>query len=101
MVLKMYIPQKQIENLRQLIIPGKVIVIYGPRRVGKTTLLKKYLESENNSVLFVNGDDIIVQQYLESQSIQILRDFVGNHRLLVVDEAQYVKPNSHYISCLH
>jgi predicted AAA+ superfamily ATPase len=87
----MYIPQKQIENLRQLIIPGKVIVIYGPRRVGKTTLLKKYLESENNSVLFVNGDDIIVRQYLESQSIQTLRDFVGDHRLLVVDEAQYVE----------
>ncbi|MGD9230338.1 MAG: ATP-binding protein [Desulfobacterales bacterium] len=87
----MYIPQKQIENLRQLIIPGKVMVIYGPRRVGKTTLLKKYLESENNSVLFVNGDDIIVRQYLESQSIQTLRDFVGNHRLLVVDEAQYVE----------
>jgi len=87
----MYISQKQIENLRQLIIPGKVMVIYGPRRVGKTTLLKKYLESENNSVLFVNGDDIIVRQYIESQSIQTLRDFVGNHRLLVVDEAQYVE----------
>lgn len=91
MVLKMYIPQKQIENLRQLIKPGKVMVIYGPRRVGKTTLLKKYLEKENNSVLFVNGDDIIVRQYLESQSIQTLRDFVGDHRLLVVDEAQYVE----------
>jgi len=58
--------------------------------VGKTTLLKKYLEKENNSVLFVNGDDIIVRQYLESQSIQTLRDFIGDHRLLVVDEAQYV-----------
>ena len=87
----MYIPQKQIENLRKLIIPGKVMVIYGPRRVGKTTLLKKYLESENDSVLFVNGDDIIVRQYLESQSIQTLQDFVGNHGLLVVDEAQYVE----------
>jgi len=87
----MYIPQKQIENLRKLIQPGKVTVIYGPRRVGKTTLLKKYLEGENHSVLFVNGDDIIVRQYLESQSIQTLRDFVGHHRLLVVDEAQYVE----------
>jgi len=67
------------------------MVIYGPRRVGKTTLLKKYLESENDSVLFVNGDDIIVRQYLESQSIQTLRDFIGHHRLLVVDEAQYVE----------
>lgn len=87
----MYVPQKQIENLRKLIIPGKVMVIYGPRRVGKTTLLKKYLEKENDSVLFVNGDDIIVRQYLESQSTQTLQDFVGNHGLLVVDEAQYVE----------
>lgn len=87
----MYIPHKQIENLRKLIIPGKVMVIYGPRRVGKTTLLKKYLEKENDNVLFVNGDDIIVRQYLESQSIQTLQDFVGNNGLLIVDEAQYVE----------
>lgn len=87
----MYIPQKQIENLRKLISPGKVVVIYGPRRVGKTTLIKKYLEGEGAGVLFVNGDDIVVRQYLESQSINQLRDFVGDHRLLVVDEAQYVE----------
>ena len=88
---EVYIPQQQIENLRKLIEPGKVTVIYGPRRVGKTTLLKKYLETQNDRVLFVNGDDIVVRQYLESQSIQTLRDFIGDHRLLVVDEAQYVE----------
>lgn len=86
-----YIPQKQLENLGQLIMPGKVVVIYGPRRAGKTTLLKKYIESESSGVLFVNGDDIIVRQYLESQSVNTLRDFVGNHQLLVVDEAQYIE----------
>jgi predicted AAA+ superfamily ATPase len=39
----------------------------------------------------VNGDDIVVRQYLESQSTEKLTDFVGNHSLLLVDEAQYVK----------
>jgi predicted AAA+ superfamily ATPase len=88
----MYIPQKQIENLKQLIAPGKVVVIYGARRVGKTTLLKKFLEDKSTSdILFVNGDDIVVRQYLESQSIEKLRDFVGNTSLLIVDEAQYVE----------
>ena len=87
----MYIPQKQIENLRQLVTPGKVVVIYGARRVGKTTLLKKFLETVEEHVLFVNGDDIVVRQYLESQSTSKLRDFVGDHSLLVVDEAQYVE----------
>jgi len=87
-----YIPQKQLENLKQMIIPGKVMVIYGARRVGKTTLLNKFLEDKNFSdVLFVNGDDIAARQYLESQSINKLKDFVGGHRYLVIDEAQYVK----------
>lgn len=87
----MYIPQKQIDNLKQLITPGKVVVIYGARRVGKTTLVNKFLESVHENVLFVNGDDIVVRQYLESQSINKLQDFVGDHSLLVVDEAQYIE----------
>jgi predicted AAA+ superfamily ATPase len=87
-----YIPQKQIDNLKKLITPGKVAVIYGARRVGKTTLLQKLLEAQDaERVLFVNGDDIVVRQYLESQSMSKLRDFVGDHSLLVVDEAQHVQ----------
>ena len=60
--------------------------------MGKTTLLKKYVETlaENERVLFVNGDDIVVREFLESQSVNKLKDFVGEHTLLVVDEAQYV-----------
>jgi predicted AAA+ superfamily ATPase len=87
----MYIPQKQLENLREAVRPGKVVVIYGARRVGKTTLIKKFLESAVEEALFVNGDDIVVRQYLESQSTEKLRDFVGNHSLLLIDEAQYVR----------
>jgi hypothetical protein len=89
----MYIYQKQIENLKTLLVPGKVVVLYGPRRVGKTTLVKKLLEGigQNERILFVNGDDIIVRDYLESQSVNKLKDFIGAHTLFVVDEAQYVK----------
>lgn len=86
-----YIPQRHLENLQQLVTPGKVVVVYGARRVGKTTLVKKYLEAVDENVLFVSGDDVVVRQYLESQSISKLRDFVGDHSLLVVDEAQYVE----------
>ena len=86
----MYIPQRQLSNLIDAIRPGKVVIIYGPRRAGKTTLLKKFLESVEDKVLFVNGDDIVVRQYLESQSIEKLKDFVGNHSMLLVDEAQYI-----------
>lgn len=87
----MYIPQRQLANLKEAVRPGKVVIIYGPRRAGKTTLLKKYIESVDDEVLFVNGDDIAARQYLESQSIEKLRDFVGNHSMLLVDEAQYIR----------
>jgi predicted AAA+ superfamily ATPase len=87
----MYIPQKQIDNLKDLITPGKVVVVYGPRRAGKTTLVLKYLETVQSKTLYVDGEDIVVRQYLESQSIEKLRDFVGSHSLLVVDEAQHVE----------
>jgi uncharacterized protein len=66
----MYIPQKQLKNLKDKVGPGKVMVIYGPRRVGKTTLVKKFIESIPEKVLLVNGDDIVVREYLESQSIR-------------------------------
>jgi predicted AAA+ superfamily ATPase len=88
----MYVPQKQLENLRSLIQSGKVIVIYGARQVGKTTLLRKFVENlDKEAVLFVNGDDITARQFLESQSIENLKDFVGRHQYLIVDEAQYVR----------
>ena len=88
---KIYIPQAQLARLSELAIPGKVAVIYGPRRVGKTTLIRHYAQQRDEDVLLVSGEDITVREYLESQSIAKLNAFVGNKRILIVDEAQYVR----------
>src|SRR3989304_8081039 len=88
----MYIPQRQLENLKRLISPNKVVVVYGPRRCGKTTLLTHYLEKVvDEKCLLVSGEDITVREYLGSQSVAKLKDFVGKNSLLVIDEAQKVK----------
>lgn len=73
----MYIKQRQLENLKKLLKPGKVVVIYGARRTGKTTLLNEYLKTEPEPYLLVSGEDIIIQGYLSSQSIEKLKAFVG------------------------
>ncbi|MCB1080483.1 MAG: AAA family ATPase, partial [Chlamydiia bacterium] len=86
----MYIPQIQLQRLEALTKPGKVIVIYGARRVGKTTLIKKYLESEKNA-LYVTGEDVFVREYLSSDSIDKLKEFIGKKDLIVIDEAQYIE----------
>lgn len=87
----MYIPQVHLKSINRYIQTGKVIIIYGARRVGKTTLIKKYADSLKEPVLFVSGEDIIVREYLESQSVQKLKNFIGKHKILIVDEAQYIR----------
>ena len=74
----MYIPQKQLQNLESLLVPNKAVIIYGPRRCGKTTLIQKFLEKNSEKSLFVSGEDITVQSYLESQSIEKLKQFYEN-----------------------
>ena len=85
-----YIPQKQLKNLKKNIRPNKAVIIYGPRRCGKTTLLNKFLEQTKEKYLLVSGEDIGVQEYLSSQSISKLKNFVGENKLLAVDEAQKI-----------
>lgn len=88
----MYIPQKQLENLQKLLTPNKVVVVYGPRRCGKTTLLNRFVETCGEPVRMVSGDDLTVREYLSSESVLQLKNFVGGTSLLVIDEAQRI-PN--------
>lgn len=86
----MYIKQKQLSNLSKWLKPGKVFVIYGPRRCGKTTLIKEFLKEYKSKYLFVTGEDITVRDPLSSQSIEQLKAFIGEYRLLIIDEAQKI-----------
>lgn len=91
MMTEFYIPQAQLTRLSRLVAPGKVVVVYGPRRVGKTTLMRRYVQQYEPDALVVTGEDITVREYLESQSLAKLKSFVGSRRTLIVDEAQYVR----------
>jgi len=86
-----YIQQKNLENISKYIVDGKVLIIYGARRTGKTTLLRQFVKSIKEDYIFVSGEDISVQDYLSSQSIQKLKDFIGESKLLIIDEAQAIK----------
>ena len=88
---EIYVPQAQLGQLAHAVVPGKVAVLYGPRRVGKTTLIRRYVREHCPDAMVVTGEDVAVRDYLESQSIAKLREFVGDRRTLVVDEAQHVR----------
>ena len=87
----MYIHQKQLDRIDTFITPNKVVIVLGPRRCGKTTLLQQVLKRQKENYLFVDGDNIHVRESLQSQSIEKLKTFVGEHKMLVIDEAQKIK----------
>lgn len=82
---------------------GKVLLLIGPRQVGKTTLLKNILESVSTEkkVQFWNCDESDVRQFLSEANSAKLKSFVGNSDFIVIDEAQRVKDIGLTIKLLH
>lgn len=70
--------------------PNKAVLLLGPRRVGKTVMLKKIANDQSGSTLFLNGEDQDKIDILERRSIQNYRTLLDEYSLLVVDEAQKI-----------
>lgn len=86
----MYI--RSYEPLESHIQAGKALLIYGPRRVGKTTLLQNFLKGSNLKYKLDSGDNLRTQQILSSQDFNQILAYVEGYELLAVDEAQNI-PN--------
>jgi hypothetical protein len=70
---------------------GKVLIVYGARQVGKTTLVKDFLSRTTLKYKFDSGDNIRTQQALGSQNFNDILDYAEGYELLVIDEAQQIK----------
>lgn len=79
-------------NLEQKLEKNKALIIYGPRRAGKTTLLNTYLKKTNLKYKLDNGDNIRLQQLFQSQDFEAIKEYVSGYDLLAIDEAQQI-PN--------
>ena len=77
--------------LQSKIEPGKVLVLLGARRVGKTELIKRFLAEEStDAYLFLNGEDQGTIDVLAQKSFVNYQRLLQEKTLLVVDEAQSV-----------
>lgn len=79
---------------------NKVILLYGPRQVGKSTLVKKFLDKyEKNS--YLDGEEFRTQEMLDRPNIRFLKDYFGNLDLLIIDEAQKIPNIGSTLKLLH
>lgn len=73
------------------LLPNKVLILLGARRVGKTALIKNYLETiPADSYLQLNGEDIKDANLLKERSVSNYKRLLANVPLLVIDEAQHI-----------
>lgn len=80
------------QNLENYLEKGRVLLIYGSRQVGKTTLLTEFLRKTNLKYKLASGDDIRTQEILSSSDFSKILEYVSDYKLLAIDEAQRI-PN--------
>ena len=84
--------KRQYDNLTPFLSPNKVLVIYGPRRSGKTTILKNFLAKTKLKYRLDSGDNIQLRQILGSQDFSQIKNYASGYELIAIDEAQNI-PN--------
>ncbi|MDX9779076.1 MAG: ATP-binding protein [Patescibacteria group bacterium] len=84
--------QRIYNNLDNYFKANQALIIYGPRRVGKTTLLNSYLKNTKFKYKLDNGDDIKLQNTLKSQDFKKILAYAEGYELIAIDEAQQI-PN--------
>ena len=76
--------------VRQRMFRGKIVILTGPRQVGKTTLLRMLMDESDTKTLFWNCDEPDVRQKLNSPASTQLKAEIGDAKLILIDEAQRV-----------
>lgn len=77
-------------NLSSSLVPGKALIVYGPRRAGKTTLLKSYLSTCGLRYRLETGDDVRIRHLLGSGDLKQIVAFAEGFDLVAIDEAQQI-----------
>jgi len=78
------------KNIDNLLKPNRALIIYGPRRIGKTTLLKNYLSKTKYKYLLDTGDNVETRQIFALPDFEKIIDYAANYELIAIDEAQLI-----------
>ena len=74
------------ENLQK----GKVLIIYGPRQIGKTSLIDNFKKKTKLKTLNTTGENIRIRTIFEQGDLEEILAFVEGYELLIIDEAQTI-----------
>ncbi|MEI7579571.1 MAG: ATP-binding protein [bacterium] len=79
------------DKVVEYLIPGRVLVLYGPRRVGKTTLITEIVKEYKGKARLLNAERSYELNEIETKDFSLIKKLVADIDLLVIDEAQKSK----------
>lgn len=80
---------------------GKVMLLYGPRQAGKTTLSKEVIERLGYKTLQINADQLKFIEILSSRDLTRLKLLVSGYEMVFIDEGQRVPEIGINLKILH
>lgn len=79
------------EKIEKDLWKGKIIIVYGARQVGKTTLVNQILKKYPEKAEYYNCEESDMAEGLSAGTSTALKNFFGEKKLIILDEAQKIK----------
>ncbi|HEY4515201.1 MAG TPA: ATP-binding protein [Candidatus Paceibacterota bacterium] len=79
------------KDVEKWLFKGKIVILYGPRQAGKTTLSKAILAPFGNDGAYFNCEVDSVKREIGVAEPTKLKSFFGDKKLVVLDEAQSIE----------
>lgn len=70
---------------------GKILIIYGARQVGKTTLAQAFLQTTDLPYKAFTADELEFADTFAKCDLHLMKNMLGDARLLFIDEAQKIQ----------
>ena len=80
---------------------GKIIILYGARQVGKTSLVEEILKHLKIKILSLKGEEEQISRIFSCRSLDKMKNFVSGYEVLFIDEAQKIKDIGLNLKILH
>ncbi len=95
------IQRLQQKNIEKYLNQNRIIIIYGARQVGKTTLIQEIIKNFKGKSFYYNGDLQSIREFFNYKSAETLEQKLKDLDLIVIDEAQRIENIGLTLKILH
>lgn len=89
-----------LNGIEKWFFKSKILIIYGARQVGKTTILK-ILKQKYENLLILTSENLRVKETLESRDINQIKFLFGKSKIVAIDEAQKIENIGQVLKYIH